>query len=395
MDSVIVDSDFPHDLVNRGARDARRHNKKVQDAARKQLKDLITSQDIITSSGNKKVKVRLKHLDQYEFRHHPDRVDIVGRDEFDELDEGEIISRPDHDASIGRGVKPGDAAGEELYEVEFTVDDLTEMMIKELRLPNLDESIKSEIVSEVIEWTDRRKSSGIHGLIDKKQTLLANIKRKAQMGYGPGEKVPIVNDDLRFRTWEIQRERHSNAVLFAMMDRSGSMWEDKIYACKAFYFWVVQFLRKKYDRVEIRFIAHDYNAKEMTEADFFTISEDGGTRVSTAYTLCRDIIKYEYPSSKWNVYCFHASDGDSWDDEMECYDLITEIINLGVKQFGYVEIQDEYDGDESELWGIIENAAQDHDRVMLTSIGELDDVMKAIQYFFGNKSRITKNVEIE
>jgi sporulation protein YhbH len=387
VDSVIVDSDFPHDLSNRGARDARRHNKKVQEAARKQLKDIITSQDIITSSGNKKVKVRLKYLDQYQFRHYPDRTDVVGRDEYDELDAGEVISRPESGQVGGRPIRPGNEEGEELYEVEFTVDDLTNLMIDELSLPNLDDSIKSEIVSEVIEWTDRRKSSGIHALIDKKQTLLANIQRKAKMGHGREKKVSITNDDLRFRTWEIQSEKHSNAVIFLMMDRSGSMWEDKIYACKAFFFWVVQFLKKKYDRVEIRFISHDVTAKEMPEKDFFTISDSGGTRVSSAYELCRDMIKYEYPSNKWNIYCFHASDGDTWGDEEQCGELIANILDLGAKLFGYVEIQDEYNSGVSSLWSAIEGVAQQHRRVMMTSIGELDDILEAIEHFFSKRTK--------
>ena len=123
MGSTIIDNDFPHDIVHRGQRDANRHNKRVDEAVRKQLKDVISQQDIITSEGNKKVKVRLKYLDQYRFRHNPDRMDEVGRDEFDDLDDGEIIYEPGE--GVGRPAKAGDEAGEELYETEYTLEELT------------------------------------------------------------------------------------------------------------------------------------------------------------------------------------------------------------------------------------------------------------------------------
>lgn len=383
MDSVIVDSDFPYDIVRRGSRDARRHNKRVEEAARRQLKEIITSQDIITSSGNKKVKVRLKNLDSYRFRHYPDRVDVVGRDEYGELDDGEVISKPQPGSVGGRPKQAGNEPGEEMYEIEFTIDDLTKMMVDHLKLPDLDDSIKSEIVSEIIEWTDRRKGSGIQSLIDKKATLLANIQRKAKLGKNPNDRLPIINDDLRYRTWNVTNEKHSNAVIFLMMDRSASMWEDKIYATKAFYFWVVQFLKLKYDRVEVKFISHDTSAREMTEKEFFTISDAGGTMVSSAYEMCREMIEHNYSASKWNIYCFHASDGDTWGDEKACQQAVKDILSLGSKMFGYVEVGGDYNTmGVSGLWGALRIVSEDNARVRMTSIAELEDVMKAVEFFF-------------
>lgn len=376
MGSTIIESDYPHDIIHRGQKDAVRHNKRVNDAVRKQLKDIISQQDIITSEGNRKVKVKLKYLDQYRFRHNPDRADEVGRDEFNDLDEGEIISRPS--GGQGKGSKAGDELGQEVYEAEFTIDELTEMMIEELELPDLDDTKKNEITSEVLEYTDRRKRVGVLGCLDKKQTLLALIKRRAQMRKS---NVPMNEDDLRFKTWEVSKEKHSNAVVLLMCDRSGSMYDTKIYAVKALYFWLVQFLRKKYDRVEIRFIAHDFNAKELTEKEFFTISEDGGTRVSAAYELCKDIIVHNYPQSMWNIYCFHASDGDSWGDEHKCVDLVMELLGLGVNLFGYTEIN--FSGQpESELYTLLKkNVKKKSSRILVSTIVEMSDVINTLQKF--------------
>lgn len=381
MGNTIIEQDFPHDIVHRGQKDAVRHNKRVNDAVRKQLKDVISQQDIITSEGNKKVKIRLKYLDQYRFRHNPDRTDELGRDEFDDLENGEIISEPNGGGGIPR--RAGDSAGEELYEAEYTLEELTDMMIEELELPDLDETKKNEITSDILEYTDRRKRVGIEACLDKRQTLLAHIKRRAQLKKAKGDTLTITQDDLRFKTWEIAIEKHSNAVVYLMMDRSASMWESKIYTVKALYFWIVQFLRRRYDKVEIKFIAHDYFAKELKEKEFFTIADSGGTRVSSAYELCRDSIKHNYPSSIWNIYCFHASDGDSWSDEPYCVELAGDILMLGANLFAYTEINiDNYRDGNSELFSLLKRASKKkYRRLLVSSVEKTEDIMDTLHKF--------------
>lgn len=383
MGSTIIEQDFPYDILHRGKRDESRHNKRVTDAAKKQLKDIISQQDIITSEGNKKVKVRLKYLDQYRFIHNRDKVDVLGRDEYDELEDGEIIYKPQEGGSPRTA---GDETGEEIYEAEYTIEELTEMLIEEFELPDLDETKKNEIVSEIVEYDDRRKESGVYSLIDRKKTLLANIKRRAQMKKdGP---TPLINDDLRFWTWNIHKEKHSNAVVFLCMDRSGSMREDKIYCVKALYFWVVQFLRRKYNHVEIRFIAHDAEASEKTEKEFFTISDSGGTQISSAYKLCRDIIKAKYPSSQWNIYCFHASDGDTWEDEDDCMRLVEEIIKLGAKLFAYTETDiNSWRDSDSSIMNLFSDAMKKHDEILVSKIQDKTDVLETLRAFLKHNIR--------
>jgi len=384
MGSTIVDQDFPYDIIYRGKRDERKHAKKISDAVKKQLKDIISHQDIITTEKNKKVKVRLKYLDQFKFRFNKDHIDQIGRDEFDDLEEGEILSRPKSEGGQGRPVFASDDEGEDIYEAEFTLEELTDMMMEELELPDLDETKKSEIVSDVIEWTDRRKGSGIHALIDKKATIKANILRGAKIS----EDDSIINDDLRFRTWNTVTERYSNAVVFLMMDRSGSMWQDKIYAVKALYFWIIQFLQLKYDKVEIKFIAHDYYAKELKEKEFFSISDSGGTRVSAAYEMCRDMIKHNYPEDMWNIYCFHASDGDSWNDEAECMDMVHDMLNLGATMFAYTEINiDDYRGGKSRLLEMFEKDMIKEDRVLTSTVSDVSEIFNTLKIFLKQSVR--------
>lgn len=385
--STIIDQEFPYDIIYRGKRDERKHNKKVDEAVKKQLKDIISQQDIITTEGNKKVKVRLKYLDQFRFRFNKDYIDQVGRDEFDDLKEGEILQKPQPGGSGEKGQQAGNESGSDVYEAEYTLEELTDMMMEELDLPDLDETKKSEIVSDVIEWTDRRKRTGVHALIDKKQTLKANLMREAKMG---SNSEGIINDDLRFRTWNITTERYSNAVVFLMMDRSASMWRDKIYAVKALYFWIVQFLQRRYDKVEIRFLAHDYFATELKEKEFFSIADSGGTRVSSAYELCRDIIKHNYPEEMWNIYCFHASDGDSWNDEGECIDLVREMLKLGITMFAYTEINiDSYRDGKSRLLQTFEKEMVKEDKVLTSVVSEVSEIFNSLKLFLRQSVRIS------
>jgi len=383
---TIIDQDFPYDIIYRGKRDERKHNKKVDEAVKKQLKDIISQQDIITTEGNKKVKVRLKYLDQFRFRFNKDHIDQVGRDEFGDLEEGEVLQRPQPGGDGDKGQQAGDEGGSEIYEAEYTLEELTDMMMEELDLPDLDETKKSEIVSDIIEWTDRRKRTGVHALIDKKQTLKANLMREAKMG---SDDESIINDDLRFRTWNIVTEKYSNAVVFLMMDRSASMWQDKIYAVKALYFWIVQFLKRRYDKVEIRFLAHDYFATELKEKEFFSIADSGGTRVSSAYELCRDIIKHNYPEEMWNIYCFHASDGDSWDDEGECIDLVRDMIKLGITMFAYTEINiDSYRDGKSRLLQTFEKEMIKEEKVLTSVVSEVSEIFNSLKIFLRQSIRI-------
>lgn len=110
--------------------------------------------------------------------------------------------------------------------------------------------------------------------IDKKRTLLENLRRNASSG-NPGIHS-ISPDDLRYKTWDDITIPHSNAVIIAMMDTSGSMGTFEKYCARSFFFWMTRFLRRQYEKVDIVFLAHHTEAKEVSEHDFFTRGESGG-----------------------------------------------------------------------------------------------------------------------
>ena len=182
---------------------------------------------------------------------------------------------------------------------------------------------QAEITAEKIEFNDIRKK-GLIGNIDKKRTILTAIKRNAIKG--KAEITPIHNEDLRFKTWNDVRKPESKAVVLAMMDTSGSMGTFEKYIARSFFFWMTRFLRSKYETVEIEFIAHHTEAKVVTEEDFFSKGESGGTRCSSAYEKALELIEQKYNPARYNIYPFHFSDGENMSSDNEkCMNLVHQI----------------------------------------------------------------------
>lgn len=327
----IIRSKMPWDLRQRGTLDSDRHSKKIRKAIKENLHEIIAEEAIIGTDGKRTTRIPIKYLDSYHFKHGKPS-DGVGHGPGEE---GEILRRGKKQ-SDGGGRKAGQDKGQEIYEAEISVEELTKMMLEDLDLPYLVDKEKTEIITKKIIFNDVRKR-GIMANWLRKKTVCENMKRNA-IEKGKAVFADIREEDMRFRTWDEEIKRHSNAVVYLMMDRSGSMDETKRYLCKATFWWLCRFLETKYDFVEIVFIAHDHEAQIVSEKDFFTISNSGGTKCSSAYDLCWSDIKESRPPSVWNVYCFHFSDGDNWgDDDDRCVRLIKKILNRA-NMFAYGEV---------------------------------------------------------
>ena len=347
----ISESDWS--LHRKGPKDQARHQEKVREAIKGQLGEIIANESIITSDGNKIVKVPVRSLEEYTFRYDPNKKGGVGQGPGDSQS-GDVIGQGP-DGQAGKGKQAGNQPGIDYYETEFTIDELAEMIFADLSLPNLKEKGRQEILSEKVRFTDVRPV-GILPNLDRKRSLIQAIKRQA---ISRGQAVPSVasdddrevevepglrirKEDLRYRTWNVTHELQQSAVVIAMRDVSGSMGEFEKYITRAFYFWMVRFLRTKYSSVQIVFLTHHTEAKEVDEETFFSLGESGGTRVSSAYKLCTEIIEQRYPADRWNIYPFHFSDGDNWGDEDNalCVKLVRAIIDR-CSLFGYGEIKEE------------------------------------------------------
>jgi uncharacterized sporulation protein YeaH/YhbH (DUF444 family) len=158
------------------------------------------------------------------------------------------------------------------------------------------------------------------------------------------------------------------------------MGEFEKYIARSFYFWMVRFLRTKYTNVKIVFISHHTEAKEVTEEEFFTHGESGGTQVSSAYELALKIIEERYPSDDWNIYPFHFSDGDNlpWDNE-RCVELVRALMEL-CNIFGYGEIREGNYRSPSTLMSAY-SKIQDRKFIAVT-ISDKTEVYPALRKFF-------------
>lgn len=375
----VLKNKIPWDLRQRGQRDSQRHQQKIKQAIRKNLHKIIAEESIITTDGKRTTKVPVRYLDSYYFKHGR-MQDGVGHGDGDK---GTVL-RPGKDKrDQASGDKPGDQAGQDIYDAEISVDELTKMMIEDLDLPWLEDKEKKQVITTHIEYTDLRKRGPLSNWA-KRQTVIENIKRNAVEGKGAqfGE---LKEEDMRFRTWNERIERHSNAVVYLMMDRSGSMDDYKRYLCKATFWWLCRFLEKMYDHVEVVFIAHDYEAKVVPEKDFFTISNDGGTRCSSAYELAWKDIQESRPSNVWNVYCFHFSDGDNGSEDNElCAKIVQEML-LRINMFAYGEVayNNNHWQERSGLITVLRDVK--HPRLMTSVLKEKTDVYLTLKKFLGKE----------
>jgi uncharacterized protein len=364
-------------LHRKGLADQARHKQKVKEAIKRNLADIVSEQSIITSDGKKLVRVPIRTLEQYKFRFDPNDKRGVGQGDGD-TKVGDVLEKYGKGQGQGNGPQAGEQPGIDFYEAEITVDELAGLVFEDLQLPNLEEKRLKELQSETVRFTDIRRSGAFSNL-DKRRTIRENLKRNAMQGRsGFGH---IANDDLRYKTWERDIRRESNAVVFAMMDVSGSMGTFEKYVSRAFYYWMVRFLRTKYDNVQIVFIAHHTEAKEVTEEEFFTRGESGGTKASSAYQLALELTTDRYRPEDWNIYPFHFSDGDNWPSDNEvCLKLANELLTCS-NQFGYGEIRQGRFTHQSTLMQTLERLQTD--KFVPVTIADKADIHPALSRFFG------------
>jgi uncharacterized sporulation protein YeaH/YhbH (DUF444 family) len=194
--------------------------------------------------------------------------------------------------------------------------------------------------------------------------------------------------DEPIQVYDFEVADHHNYIVDGILSHN-SMGEFKKYIARSFYFWMVRFLRTKYDNVKIVFISHHTEAKEVTEEQFFTQGESGGTVVSSAYKLALEIIAERFPPRDWNVYPFHFSDGDNYysdnEEAVKLADKLIETCNL----FGYGEIGEEgaasYRRSSGALLSIFNDRLKNKERFVGVRIDDKEDVYPALKQFFGKR----------
>ncbi|MGP4072059.1 sporulation protein YhbH [Piscibacillus sp. B03] len=363
-------------LHRKGYEDQTRHQEKVKEAIKDNLPDLVTEESVILSNGREVIKIPIRSLDEYKFKFNNEKKQHAGQGDGDS-EVGDVVARDGRpQKGQGKGPGAGDQPGEDYYEAEVEFEQLEKMLFSELELPHLKQKERDQIIVKDIRFNDIRKK-GLMGNVDKKRTLLEAIKRNALENRGKNYNISI--DDLRFKTWEEVVQPNSNAVVIAMLDTSASMGYFEKYIARSFFFWMVRFLRTKYENVEIVFVAHHTRAKEVTEEEFFTKGESGGTICSSAYLKALEIIDDRYSPDRYNIYPFHFSDGDNTSsDNKKSLKLVKELMDVS-NMFGYCEVN-QYRNSASTLMSVYRTI--DDQRFRYATIREKNEVYDALKTFF-------------
>jgi hypothetical protein len=168
-----------------------------------------------------------------------------------------------------------------------------------------------------------------------------------------------------------------------MMDVSGSMYNEKKEIVRLTAFWIDTWLRSQYQKVEVRYIIHDAAAREVDQHAFYHTRESGGTAISSAYNLCRQLIQEAYNPLEWNIYPFQFTDGDNWeDDNTKCAQLLAEHILPYANLFCYGEVRGPRD--RSRFMRALGRLTQeDTERLVTTTIREKTQILDVIKTFLG------------
>jgi sporulation protein YhbH len=374
---------------DRSARDRARHRQKIKKSIRDNIGDILAEESIIGRDRDKIIKVPIRSIKEYRFIYGENSPGVSQGN--GEQKPGDVVDKGSPDG--GEEGKGGNQPGVDAIETDVTLEELIEIMFADLELPELERKALKNIVSENARRRKGLRKAGIRPRLDKKMTAKNRIKRKLAVSGSRGldfendeQRFPFHKDDMRYFHVVPTEKESSNAVVFCIMDTSGSMGTAKKYLARSFYFLLYQFVRQKYQNVEVVFIAHHTEAKEVTEEDFFHKVESGGTYISSGYKKALEIIEDRYHPSNWNIYAFHCSDGDNFysdnDRAVEAANQLCEVCNL----FGYGEIKPAgsayYSGSMLEIFAQI-----NHQNFQSVVIEKKEDLWPGFQSFLNRDKR--------
>lgn len=359
-------------------RDFQRFKQIVRGKVRENLKKYITHGEMIGRQGREYVSIPIPNIEIPHFRHGQKGSGGVGQGEGD-------VGSP-----IGKGQDDGDGAGEagdqpgaHIREVEVSLDELAEMLAAELELPRIVPKGKNTISTQKDKYNSIRRT-GPESLKHLKRTYKKALKRLiAADQYDPKNPVIIPErEDRLYRSWKTTTQPETNAAIIYMMDVSGSMTDEQKEIVRIEAFWIDTWLKSQYDGVDVRYVIHDAMAKEVDEDTFYHTRESGGTRISSAYKVARDIIQREFPPGDWNIYCFQFSDGDNWgEDNKSCIEILAQDILPHCNLFCYGQVESPYGS--GEYIRELRRIQGDWENLTLSEIDGKEAIYDSIKLFLG------------
>lgn len=377
MTHIIIDRTVEN--KNKSSTNRAKFTRRASERIKEAVKDYISNDaDIKSISDNKskKVKVAGKTLKEPQItldRFRDRRQVVIGNKDFVV---GDTVPKPKSSDAAGNTGGPSDSDEDDFY-FNLTHKEFLDIFFEGLELPDL---VKKQLLDEADYIAHRAgyTSSGSPARLDLRKTLVNSFKRafavdgSIQTRIEELEKeletveteeeaenirleleelresaasIPFLEErDLRYRHIEMVPQPVTKAVMFCILDVSGSMTSWHKETAKRFFMILYLFLTKQYENVEIVFIKHHHEAFEVSEHDFFYSRENGGTIVSKALELTHKIIKTRYPTALYNSYVCQMSDGDNWEEDGELAELNEHMSNILplVQYFAFVDVKSSY-----------------------------------------------------
>jgi uncharacterized protein len=280
--------------------------------------------------------------------------------------------------------KAGQGEGQHTLEVDVSLDELAQILGEELALPRIQPRGKEQIVATKTKYVGIAPQ-GPESLRHFKRTYKQALKRQIASGsYNYLRPVIVpVREDRRYRTWKQVPLPETNAVVIYMMDVSGSMGDEQKEIVRIESFWIDTWLRNHYKGLDVRYIIHDAVAREVDRDTFFHTRESGGTMISSAYKLCKELMDTDYGGGSWNVYPFHFSDGDNWsaDDTRLCIEILQNGILPHANLFCYGQVESPYGS--GQFIKDLRDTVGGGENVSLSEIADKDAIYQSIKTFLG------------
>jgi len=392
---------------------------------RESVADAASKRSITDIERGESVSLPTKDISEPTFHHGQGGARDMVHPGNKEFVTGDKIPRPQGGAGgKGNGKASNQGDGEDEFNFTLTQEEFLNFLFEDLALPNL---IKRRLAGiETWEWqsagivsegnpakinivrslraaTSRRIALGMSkrralrekeaelALLLSQDVCAANVARIAELREEITklklrlEKIPFIDTfDLRYNHHIKVAKPSAQAVMFCVMDVSGSMSQATKDMAKRFFLLLYLFLKRNYEKIEVVFIRHHTSAKEVDEQEFFYSRETGGTIVSSALKLMNEIVTARYPSDEWNIYGAQASDGDNWsDDSPLCQKILTEQLIPALQYFSYIEITPRQ---HQALWLAYEEVQAEHpDHFAMQQIIEPSDIYPVFRELFARK----------
>ncbi|VCN36593.1 YeaH/YhbH family protein [Burkholderia pseudomallei] len=370
---------------NKSIANRERFLRRVKNYIRRAVSDAVRDRSIKDIQSTQSITIPRKDIAEPTFRHGPGgKRELVHPGNADYV-RGDKIPRPPGGAGGGGSQASNEGEGQDDFVFELSREEFMQYFFDDLELPRL---VKTHLLT-VPSWKNVRAGWAAEGTpnnIDVVRSLRSALGRRIALGSPlvnelreleeklaalkdePGDhrveiaqledaihhlkgriwRIPFIDPfDLRYVNRVKMPQSSSQAVMFCLMDVSGSMDEQRKDLAKRFFILLYLFLKRNYERIEVVFIRHHTRAEEVDEDTFFHSTESGGTVVSSALELMRKVMEERYSPTEWNIYGAQASDGDNWtDDSPKCRKILDEDILTKVRYFAYIQVTPE----EQNLW---------------------------------------------